>query len=71
MNISSVFLFFWHVLEIIDIFAYGKKQKTVGFFSNNMKVKSFKLCMIITLLRFHTVLPGLLVLTLSQGHRFV
>ena len=43
----------------------------VGFFSDTVKASSFKLCMIVTLLRVYVVIVGLMTLILFEGHRCV
>ena len=54
--------------ETTDIFPYLKKTNfNVGFFSDMIKARSFKLCMIITLLQVCFVILGLMTLTLFQG----
>ena len=47
-----------------------KKRKKVGLFLDTVKSRSFKLCMVITLLGIYQFIPGLMTLTLFQGQRF-
>ena len=48
-----------------------KKTFHVGLFLDTIKVRCFKLCMIVTLLRSTFVGLSLMILTLFQGHRCV
>ena len=56
--------------EIIKIFPRSKNLN-VAFFSGTVIARSFKLCMIITLLRVYIFIVGLIILTLFQSHRCV
>ena len=71
MNIPLFFYFCTYSIEVIDIFPCLKKIFNVSFFFDSIKARSFKLCIIITLLWLYIVLVGLVTLTLFQGHRFV
>ena len=42
-----------------------------GFFTDTVQARFFNLCMIITLFGVYQFIPGLMILTLFQGHRFV
>ena len=55
----------WH-----DIFSFEKK-KIVGFLSDSITARSFKLCMVITVLGVYIVIVNLMTLTLFQGHTCV
>ena len=72
-----IYHYFWfsHMFKGDDwrISWFQKKKKifNVGFFSDAVKARSFKLCMIIILLRVYIVILGSMTLTLLQGHRFV
>ena len=70
---ESPFLTIAHIRGRYDIFPHLKKKKTfnIGVFSDTIKAKSFKLCIIITLLGVYIVFQGLMTLTLYQGHRSV
>ena len=57
--------------EIIDIFSWLEKSFNIAFSFNTVKLRSFKLCMIIILLAVYIVILALMTLTLFQGHRFV
>ena len=48
-----------------------KKNFNIGFFLDIIKARSFKLCMIITLLRVYNFTVGLMTLILCQDHRCV
>ena len=48
-----------------------KKNLNVGFFMDTVEARSFKLCMIITLLGVYIIMIGLMTLTLFQGNRRV
>ena len=69
--IYHYFIYFCICLrEIIDMFPdLTKKKKIFGFFTNTSKF--FKLCIIITLLGVYQLIPGLMTLTMLQGHRCV
>ena len=41
----------------------------IGFFSNTMKARYFKFCMIVTLLEVYIAIIGLITVTLFEGHR--
>ena len=59
---------------MIDIFPHLKKhnKKLNGcFFLDTIKVRSFKLCMIINFIGLYIFALGLMTLTLFQGHRYV
>ena len=55
----------WHIYSF-------EKKINVGFFSDTLKVRSFKFCMIITLIGVFIVILGLMILTLNQAllHKF-
>ena len=58
--------------EIIRIKPHLKKKKKMLAFSQTLfEALSFKLCVVITLLRVYIVMLGLMTLTLFQGHRCV
>ena len=57
--------------EIIDIFPCVEKNFNVAFFSDTVKVRSFKFCMIITLLKIYIFIVDLMILMLSKVHRCV
>ena len=58
MNIPQFFHFCTYSREVIDIYLRLKKADTfnVGFFLDTIKVMSFKVCMIITLLWVYIVI---------------
>ena len=59
-------------MEIIDIFpGLNFCCCNVGYFLDNIKVRSFKLCMIVTLLGVFVAVLGLMTLILFQDHRGV
>ena len=72
-----LFLFYFHThpREVIQIVLGCKKKKeknlNIGLFSNIIKVRPFKLCIVITLLGVYIVILGLMTLTLFQGHMCV
>ena len=49
----------------------SEKNFNIGFFLDTIKARSFKLCMLISLLGVYIVLLGLITLILFQGHRYV
>ena len=62
-------LFWWsHIFQGDNghIFSFGGKKINVGFFSDTIKTRSFKLCMIKTFLGVYIVILGLMILTLFQ-----
>ena len=80
MNTSPFFDFREYLSETIDIILIKKqtnkqtnKQKTVnvGFFSDTIKAKSFKLCMIISMLGIYIVILGLMTLTMLKDYSCV
>ena len=62
-------LSFAHVQgRLLTIFLFEKKSFIIRFFSDIIKARFFKLCLIITLLGVYIVIVGLMTLTLFQGH---
>ena len=66
-----VFYFCTHAKEIIDMFPHLKKKKktkqktfNIIFLSDTVKVKSFSLCMITTLIGGYIFILGMMTLTL-------
>ena len=55
----------------LHLSAWGGASFHVGFFSDTIKRRSFKLCIIITLFGDYVVILGLMTLTLVHGHRYV
>ena len=67
---TLLFLMFTHVQGRSLTFPhFWGKNLSVGFFSDVIKVRSFKLCVVITLLGVCIVISGLM--TLFQGHMFI
>ena len=56
--------------EITDVSRFDKKF-IVGFFTDTVQARFFKLCIIMTLFKVYQIIPGLMTLTLFQGHRCV
>ena len=54
-----------------NISSFEKKNFIVGFFSDTIKARSFKICMFIILFGVYIAIVGLMTLTLFQGHRCV
>ena len=54
----------WHLKQ-------KQKNFNVGVYSDTIKARSFKLCVIITLLGVYIVIIGLMTLTWFQGHKCV
>ena len=67
------FVWFWQMFKGDNwcISSFWGERKKVGFFSNTLKVRSSKLCMVITLFGVYVVIVGLMTLTLFQGQRYV
>ena len=58
MNISS----FLMIIFKLTHFLIKRKKKNIGFFSDTIKARCFKLCMIITLIGICIVIVGLMTL---------
>ena len=74
MYLFSLFFFFrTFSKEIIYILPSLKIAVTLAlaFFSDVIKARSFKLCMVVTLLWIYIVIVSLMTLTLFQGYRCV
>ena len=54
-----------------NVFPPVKTSHTFSFLLDTTIARSFKLCMIVTLLRVYIVIIGFITLTLFQGHRCV
>ena len=59
---SWIYHYFW--LSLI-------RKCNLGFFSDTVELQFSKLCMILILLRVYHFIPGMMTLTLFQGHKFV
>ena len=62
------FLFWWSHIFKGDNWHFLIWKKNFGFFLDNINVRSFKLCMIITLLGAYIVILGLMTLSLILFH---
>ena len=71
MNIP-LFLTLAHIQEnITDVFSDLAKKFIVGFYTDAVQAKFFKLCIIMTLLGVYQFIPDFMNLTLIQGNRCV
>ena len=72
---SWIFHYFWfsHIFkgDNCHIYLLVYKTSNFGFFWDIIEVRSFKLCMVMTLLGIYVVNLHLMTLTLFQGHRCV
>ena len=55
----------------MNIPLFFTSNSIVGSFMDTVQARFFKLCIIITLLGVYQFIPGLLTLTLFQGHGYV
>ena len=67
MNVPLFFIFAHVQGDNWHIFSFGKKPLTLGFFSDTIRARSFKICMIMTLDGIYIVILDLVMLTLFKG----